>query len=301
MTLLQPELVAQLAAAFPDAVAWRNLADGDGLTLGEWHARSNRLAHGLRGMGVRRGDRVGLLIGNDEPLRWLVSYMGIHKAGAVAVPLLARLAPLELARILQRRRGHRRALCSEVPDGGPGRGRHRGGHGPRRRRALGRPALGRTTATSARSTARRRGRHHVHLGHDRRGRRASSCGTAASRRRARVPSAWLGLGFLTSSPFATTSGSLLVAGPLRGGLSGWFLPRFDARTAGSPPWSAIVPCRPSWCRRWWSSSSPRPGFATADLSSLAVVNSRQRAHRRGHAAPLRGGPPGGPTSCAATA
>ena len=30
----------------------------------------------------------------------------------------------------------------------------------------------------------------------------------------RVPSAWLGLGFLTSSPFATTSGSLLVTGPL---------------------------------------------------------------------------------------
>ena len=44
----------------------------------------------------------------------------------------------------------------------------------------------------------------------------------------RVPASWLGLGFMTSSPFATTSGSLLVSGPLRGGLSGWFLPRFDA-------------------------------------------------------------------------
>ena len=113
MTVLQPELVAQLASSFPDAVAWRNLADGEGLTLADWHTRSNRLAHGLQGLGVGRGDRVGLLIGNGEPLRWLVSYLGIHKAGAVAVPLLARLAPLELARIL-RDAGATVALCSEV-------------------------------------------------------------------------------------------------------------------------------------------------------------------------------------------
>ena len=115
MTLLQPQLIAQLAEAFPDAVAWRNLADGDELTLGAWHRRSNRFARGLQDQGLQRGDRVGLLIGNDEPLEWLVSYLAIHKAGAIAVPLLARLGPVELARILQDA-GASVVLCSEVAD-----------------------------------------------------------------------------------------------------------------------------------------------------------------------------------------
>jgi long-chain acyl-CoA synthetase len=85
-----------------------------------------------------------------------------------------------------------------------------------------------------------------------------------------VPSAWLGLGFLTSSPFATTSGSLLVTGPLRGGLSGWFLPRFspaawiDAVERDRPVSAFLVPAMVELIV-----SSPR--FATADLSSLAVV------------------------------
>ncbi len=85
-----------------------------------------------------------------------------------------------------------------------------------------------------------------------------------------MPSDWLGLGFLTSSPFATTSGSLLVTGPLRGGLSGWFLPHFSAAAwldavAQERPVSAfLVPAMVELIV-----ASPR--FATADLSSLAVV------------------------------
>ena len=86
----------------------------------------------------------------------------------------------------------------------------------------------------------------------------------------RVPSTWLGLGFLSSSPFATTSGSLLVAGPLRGGLSGWFLPRFSAEAwvtaveRDRPVSAFLVPAMVELIV-----GSPR--FAAADLSSLAVV------------------------------
>ena len=115
VTLLQTELLAQLARAFPDGVAWRNLADGSELTLDGWHRQSNRLARGLVAQGLRRGDRVALLIGGDEPLEWLVSYMAIHKAGGVAVPLLARLGPAELARILRHAQAAV-ALCSDVND-----------------------------------------------------------------------------------------------------------------------------------------------------------------------------------------
>ena len=80
MTLLQTELISQLAQSFPDAVAWRNMADGTDLTLGSWHRQSNRLARGLGELGVEPGDRVGLIISNDEPLEWLESYLAIHKA-----------------------------------------------------------------------------------------------------------------------------------------------------------------------------------------------------------------------------
>ena len=48
MTLLQPDLLAHLAETFPEAVAWKNVADGRALGMREWHTRSNQLARGLQ-------------------------------------------------------------------------------------------------------------------------------------------------------------------------------------------------------------------------------------------------------------
>ena len=119
MTLLQTDLIAELAQAFPDAVAWRNLADDSDLTFRIWQRQSNRLARGLRDLGVEPGHRVALVIGNHEPLEWLVSYLAIHKAGAVAVPLLARLGPAELPALLHHAAASV-ALCSHgVPNSRP--------------------------------------------------------------------------------------------------------------------------------------------------------------------------------------
>jgi acyl-CoA synthetase (AMP-forming)/AMP-acid ligase II len=268
MTVLQPELVARLAASFPDAVAWRNLADGEELTLADWHLRSNRLARGLQGLGVGQGDRVGLLIGNAEPLRWLISYLGIHKAGAVAVPLLARLGPLELSRIL-RDAGATVALCSEVVPEVRTTVRTVVGTVPGADlpwdallspddRDL-EPVTGPDDVADIMYTSGTTGRPKgVVVRHG---------GLSST---ARVPSTWLGLGFLTSSPFATTSGSLLVTGPLRGGLSGWFLPRFsaeawlDAVETNRPVSAFLVPAMVELIVAC-------PRLATADVSSLAVV------------------------------
>jgi acyl-CoA synthetase (AMP-forming)/AMP-acid ligase II len=268
MTLLQPELVARLAATFPEAVAWRNLADGGELTLGDWHRRSNQLARGLQALGLQRTDRVGLLIGNEEPLEWLVSYLAIHKAGAAAVPLLARLGPIEQAHILEDA-GASVALSSEVV--------------PAVRAAVRRlvctgtggdllwndlfavddgdlePAFGPDDIADIMYTSGTTGQP--------KGVVVRHVGLSTTER---VPTAWLGLGFLTSSPFATTSGSLLVSGPLRGGLSGWFLPHFSAEdwiTAverDRPVSAFLVPAMVELIV-----GSPR--FENADLSSLAVV------------------------------
>jgi acyl-CoA synthetase (AMP-forming)/AMP-acid ligase II len=268
VTLLQPELVAELARAFPDAVAWRNLADGSDLTLSDWHRRSNRLARGLRTVGLERGTRAGLVISNDEPHEWLISYLAIHKAGGVAVPLLARLAPLEQARILRDARTPI-ALCSEVVSEvsaavptvvctGAGTDlRWAALLSPDDRdlvAAYGPDDVADIMYTSG-TTGRPKG---VLVPH------------AALSTTDRVPTSWLGLGFLSSSPFATTSGSLLVSGPLRGGLSGWFLPHFSAEdwiTAverDRPVSAFLVPAMVELLV-----GSPR--FGTADLSSLAVV------------------------------
>jgi acyl-CoA synthetase (AMP-forming)/AMP-acid ligase II len=269
VTVLQTELVARLAASFPDAVAWRDLAAGEGLTLADWHGHSNRLAHGLQGLGVARGDRVGLLIGNEEPLRWLISYVGIHKAGAVAVPLLARLGPPELSRILHDAGAtvvlcggdivaEVRAAVNAVVTTGPGNGLHWDDLLSPDDRDLG-PANDPDDVADIMYTSGTTGRPKGVLV------RHGGLSTTA-----RVPSDWLGLGFLTSSPFATTSGSLLVTGPLRGGLSGWFLPHFSAETwiaavARERPVSAFLV--PAMVELIVAS----PHFATADLSSLAVV------------------------------
>jgi len=269
VTLLQEQLLAQLAREFPDGVAWRNLADGAELTLDAWHRRSNGLARGLLERGLGRGDRVGIVIGPDEPLEWLVSYVAVHKAGGVAVPLLPRLGPSEQGRILAHA-GAAVVLCSEVHD---------------ELRSEGRAVVGTAAGGDARwaellspddtdveqvlspddpadimytsgTTGEPKGVVVLHGG-------LSTID--------RVPPVWLGLGFLSSSPFATTSGSLLVCGPMRGGLSGWFLPRFEPGrwlsvvARDRPVVAFLVPAMVELIVR-------APGFEVADLSSLAVVN-----------------------------
>jgi acyl-CoA synthetase (AMP-forming)/AMP-acid ligase II len=274
MTLLQPDLLAHLAEVFPDGVAWKHMADGEELTIGTWQSRSNRLARGLTELGLIPGERVALAFTEAEPLEWLVSYMAVHKAGGVAVPLTTRLSGPEIMRILR----HAEVsvlLGSPVVASRPEVG-----------------ALVRTVATTGDPASPHLRWHDLLAADDTTvGHRISpddvadimyTSGTTGAPKGVlvhhgglsstdRVPSSWLGLGFLSSSPFSTTSGSLLVCGPLRGGMSGWFLPSFDPGTwleivtTSGPVAAFLVPAMVQLI-------VAHPDVASADLTSLAVVN-----------------------------
>lgn len=75
------------------------ICGGDRLTYGIFHRRSNQLAHGMRRLGVGRGDRVAVLAGNcaEYPL----IYFAALKLGAIVVPVNARFTADEVAMVLE--------------------------------------------------------------------------------------------------------------------------------------------------------------------------------------------------------
>jgi len=73
------------------------LITGDGaarLTFAELSARSSRVANGLRAIGVKRGDRIMLMLGNVAPLWELM--LATMKLGAVMIPATTLLTPGDL-------------------------------------------------------------------------------------------------------------------------------------------------------------------------------------------------------------
>jgi fatty-acyl-CoA synthase len=68
------------------------------MTYGEFAARVWRLAHGLRDLGIKQGDRVAVLHENTH--EYLEIYFAAAHLGAILVSLNYRLAPKELAGIL---------------------------------------------------------------------------------------------------------------------------------------------------------------------------------------------------------
>ena len=100
MTSLLTDQLRMMAEHYPNEVGYQVL-DGGSLTFAEWERTSNRLARGLAGLGISKGDRVAVYFETTDALQWILSYSAIHKTGAVVVPLNIRLAPRELALILE--------------------------------------------------------------------------------------------------------------------------------------------------------------------------------------------------------
>ena len=76
------ESVEKWAASLPDAVALR--FEGEAITYEELNRRANRVANGLQGMGVEKGDRVAIMLPNIP--EFVYAFVAILKLGAVAVP-----------------------------------------------------------------------------------------------------------------------------------------------------------------------------------------------------------------------
>ncbi|MFF3857324.1 class I adenylate-forming enzyme family protein [Micromonospora sp. NPDC002575] len=94
-----PELLAWRTALHPDRVAVE-VAGVRALTFADWSAGAAAVAAGLRGRGVRPGDRVGLVFGARDWTGFAVAYCGVLRAGAVAAPLSDRLAAGQLGHAL---------------------------------------------------------------------------------------------------------------------------------------------------------------------------------------------------------
>ena len=89
-----------MAGAYPDEVAYRNLEDGSSITFARWERESSRLARGLLGRGVGRGDLVAICLESSRILDWIVTYNAVHMLGATAVPMNNRLSGPEVRAIL---------------------------------------------------------------------------------------------------------------------------------------------------------------------------------------------------------
>lgn len=273
----RPDAIGYMAAAHPHATAWLNLADGSELTFGRWDGQANRLARGLTERGIDRGDRVVIAITPDEPFEWLISYVAVHRAGAVAVPVSTRLSGPELGAILAHAEPAGLLASAATESGVPWADLTVGFEGLRVM-----AVTGDAQAVPAFSELLHPDASEVTGPIDADGAKdiMYTSGTTGAPKAVVVPygkgdgewrpGQWSGLGFMTASPFSTTSGILLIDGPARGGLSGWYQPRFDAGK-----WLALVadqrPVAAFMVPAMAQLLVADPRFDDADLSSLVAL------------------------------
>ena len=278
MTGLLTDQLRMMAASYPDETAYRNLEDDTSITFAGWDRRSNRLAHGLAGRGVARGDRVALSMRAEDILEWIVAYSAVHKLGAVAVPMNNRLSAPEVRGILE----HAEPVALVTS----------GSYGPTVGPLIGSlPSLGVVATVGAPGIDGATALEDV-LANDDSAIQATLDGddladimyTSGTTGRpkgvavrhnqvARVPNGlpeWQGTAWLTASPVFTFAGLGFIHNPMKAGMTVLYQPSFDAGR-----WLAIVERErpvsafvvPAMARLLIH----HPSFASADLSSLRLL------------------------------
>jgi acyl-CoA synthetase (AMP-forming)/AMP-acid ligase II len=276
-----------MASRHPDEIGYRNLDADTSLSFARWDGESNRLARGLAGAGVAKGDRVSIFLPSEEVLNWVVAYAAIHKAGAVAVPTNTRLSAPETSTILAHAEAAAAITCaSHLPTLMAAR---------RRVPTLGLVVSTDATAATGPDTPDWRGavpwaavaaddasEFQVELAPDDLADIMYTSGTTGSpkgvvvrhRNASLLPNGephWSGTAWLHGSPLFTFAGISFVYNPMKLGKSAFFLARFDAGrwlevVAGERPEAAfIVPAMAQLIMA-------HPQFETADLSSLQLCS-----------------------------
>ena len=93
------DLLRRRANISPNLEAIVDLAADRRISFAELNARSNRMCHALAGLGVQKGDRIGLLMYNG--IEFTDCFYAAAKLGAVVVPLNWRLVADELSFIMK--------------------------------------------------------------------------------------------------------------------------------------------------------------------------------------------------------
>lgn len=78
-----------------EAIIWRDRR----ISYADWRDQTDQFARGLLSLGIKPGDRIGLLAANRP--EWLIAAFAIHKVGAIATAISTFSTPRELAWILE--------------------------------------------------------------------------------------------------------------------------------------------------------------------------------------------------------
>ncbi|HZJ26729.1 MAG TPA: AMP-binding protein [Acidimicrobiia bacterium] len=267
---LQVDQLRFMAATHGETTAYRDLDAGTSLTFDEWDRRSNQLARGLVARGVTVGDRVSIFLPASHVLEWVVGYAAVHKAGAVGVPTNTRLSVPELVTIL----GHSEVAAMLTCDELAANADAVVGEVPSLKTLLRSPF--------AEIDAEPDDEFQVPVGIDDLADIMYTSGTTglpkgvAVRHRnvAMVPNnepTWTGGGWLHGAPMFTFAGIAFIYNPMKLGLVGLYLPKFDVDR-----WFDIVGReRPSWAFLVPAMAElivAHPRFAEPDLTSLVSVS-----------------------------
>ncbi|MDQ2728989.1 MAG: acyl--CoA ligase [Actinomycetota bacterium] len=277
-----------MADQFGPEVGFVDVGSGAELSFAAWSAGADRAAAGLGAAGVAKGDRVGLYLPGTAATTWVVAYIGIHRAGAVAVPLNTRSVPAEASGILAH--AGVRALIADTGllDAWEGKGTTGGtgapgapiplivevGDVPAHHRADGRMAWDELLHSGNGVAVQ------VPVGEDDLADIVYTSGTTGRPKgvvvrhgnASLIPTglpAWNGGGWLSCSPLFTFAGLTAIDNPMKLGMTALFLPRFDAQT-----WLDVVAERrpamvflvPAMVELLLAQST----FETADLSSIGL-------------------------------
>ncbi|SBW07704.1 Acyl-coenzyme A synthetase ACSM4 [uncultured delta proteobacterium] len=92
------DVVDRKAFLTPDAVCVRHIDDSFArrdFTYKDMARASSKMANALKGLGLKKGDKVLLML--HRRIEWWQAMLGLHKLGAVAIPSPAQLTPHDIA------------------------------------------------------------------------------------------------------------------------------------------------------------------------------------------------------------